>query len=110
MGKRVILALCALVMALAMLPVRALAEEPEVYVALGDSTTSGYGLASAETEAFPALVAAERGYELVNLSSDEGVTSAAVLEQLADPAVLAEVQRADVITLTVGGNDLLGAL
>lgn len=110
MRKRVILALCALVMALAMLPVRALAEEPEVYVALGDSTTSGYGLASAETEAFPALVAAERGYELVNLSSDEGVTSAAVLEQLADPAVLAEVQGADVITLTVGGNDLLGAL
>ena len=110
MRKRVILALCALVMALAMLPVRALAEEPEVYVALGDSTTSGYGLASAETEAFPALVAAERGYELVNLSSDEGVTSAAVLEQLADPAVLAEVQRADVITLTAGGNDLLGAL
>lgn len=110
MRKRVILALCALVMVLAMLPVRALAEEPEVYVALGDSTTSGYGLASAETEAFPALVAAERGYELVNLSSDEGVTSAAVLEQLTDPAVLAEVQRADVITLTVGGNDLLGAL
>lgn len=110
MRKRVILALCALVMALAMLPVRALAEEAKVYVALGDSTTSGYGLASAETEAFPALVAAERGYELVNLSSDEGVTSATVLERLADPAVLAEVQRADVVTLTVGGNDLLGAL
>ena len=110
MRKRVILALCALVMALAMLPVRALAEESKAYVALGDSITSGYGLEDAEAESFPALVAERGGFELINLASDEGVTSATVLSQLRNPDVLAKVQDADLITLTVGGNDVLGAL
>lgn len=98
-------ALCALALAVGLMPARALADDATLYVALGDSITAGYGLAEGE-ESFPELVAQERGYELTNLASNDGVTSETLLGQLSDESVAS----ADVITITVGGNDLMGAL
>lgn len=56
--------LWAMIMCICMLitifPVQALAtDETPSYVALGDSITTGYGLADVDTEAFPVLVAGE---------------------------------------------------
>lgn len=73
------------------------------YVALGDSITTGYGVN--DDSAFPSLLAGEMGYELKNLAA-EGATSADLLVQVQDSAVAS----ADVITITIGGNDLMNAL
>ena len=90
-------------------PVQALAaDETPSYVALGDSITTGYGLSDEEV-AFPVLVAGETGTTLTNLAVD-GETSASLLEKMNDADVSAAVQSADVITLTIGGNDLMNAL
>ena len=108
MRRRLFGLVCALALFVGLLPVPALALEG-VYVALGDSIADGYGLAEDE-QAFPELVAAERGYELKTVASSEGLTSADLLSQLSDKNVAAQVASADVITITVGGNDLMGAL
>lgn len=82
--------------------------EPLVYLALGDSISTGYGLAEGEM-GFADIVAKEMGYTLINRAIN-GNTSVGILAQMADPAVLADVQKADVITITCGGNDLMGML
>ena len=108
MRRRLFGLVCALALFVGLLPAQALALEG-AYVALGDSIADGYGLAEDE-QAFPELVAAERGYELKTVASSEGLTSADLLAQLSDKNVAAQVASADVITITVGGNDLMGAL
>lgn len=80
----------------------------ERYVALGDSISSGYGL-EYETEKFTRQVANENHLSLTSLAQN-GETSGTLLERLGDPEVASAVAQADVITITVGGNDLLNAL
>ena len=111
MKKRILATLLCLCMVLCMIPLSASAEEveaPKNYVALGDSIPSGYGLQESE-KAFPEFLAESNAYALENLA-EEGITSATLLTKLADPEVVAKVAAADVITLTVGGNDLLDGL
>ena len=81
---------------------------PLVYLALGDSISTGYGLAEGE-KGFADIVAEEMGYTLINRAIN-GNTSVGILAQMKDPLVLADVKQADVITITCGGNDLMGML
>lgn len=104
--KKIIAFLAACVLAMSALA--ALAEDPAVYLALGDSITTGYGLAEGEM-CFAELVAQANGYALINRAVN-GNTAAGILAQLADPATLMDVLRADVITITCGGNDMMGLL
>lgn len=83
------------------------ASEPS-YVALGDSISSGYGLEEASL-GFPHLVARDNGLELTNLAQ-VGETSASLLDKLNTPQVAEAVAQAEVITITVGGNDVVNAL
>lgn len=110
MKKRMLSVLLCLCLALGLLPGAALAQSAS-YVALGDSISTGYGLAHKDTESFPTIVARERGYTLTNLAAD-GETSASLLAKLQAPASaeLAAVKTADVVTITIGGNDLMNAL
>ena len=108
MRRRLFGLVCALALFVGLLPAQALALEG-TYVALGDSIADGYGLADDE-QSFPELVAAERGYDLKTVTSSDGWTSDDLLAQLSDEVVAAEVAAADVVTITVGGNDLMGAL
>ena len=102
-------ALCALMLAVGLLPVRALAADGAAsYLALGDSVTSGYGLAEGG-RAFPDLVAQELGVDYVN-AGQPGLTSAELLSQVQDPEMADAITDADVITVTIGGNDLMNAL
>ena len=78
------------------------------YVALGDSVSSGYGLEE-ETQMFTQQVARENGFTLISLAQN-GETSRTLLERLEDPEAMQTVAQADVITMTVGGNDLMQAL
>lgn len=117
--KRMLAVLLSIVMVLGMLPVTASAGEGEntVYLALGDSITTGYAPPSADGTSqkvespFADQVAGAQGYTLENMAAD-GETSASLLAKLkeADGEELAAVNNVDLITITIGGNDLMGAL
>ena len=87
------------------LPVHA---EGKVYLALGDSITTGYGLAENE-KGFAELLAENNGYTLINQAVN-GATTTDVVVMLNNRNLLNTVAKADVITLTCGGNDLMGLL
>ena len=110
MRKRILSTLLALCLALSLLPASALAAggEQKSYVALGDSITTGYGLAENET-GFAKQVADSNGYTLTNLAKD-GATSSMLLTSLSDSEVSSAIASADLITVTIGGNDLMDAL
>lgn len=108
MKRRVLSVLLSLCLVLSLLPTAAFAQGKS-YVALGDSITTGYGLTGAENDSFAALVANENGYELTNLAQD-GATSGDLLEVVQDEENADILQNADLITITIGGNDLMGAL
>lgn len=76
------------------------------YVALGDSISSGYGL-SDPGDVFTQKLATEKGFTLTPKAAS-GFTSADLLAQL--PSIQSELGGADVITITIGGNDLMNAL
>lgn len=82
--------------------------EEKIYLALGDSITTGYGLTQDE-KGFAKLIAENNGYKLVNRAVN-GATTADVLALLEQQSVLNTVAKADLITLTCGGNDLMGLL
>ena len=108
MKRRVLSILLSLCLVLSLLPTAAFAQGKS-YVALGDSITTGYGLTDEENDSFAALVANENGYELTNLAED-GTTSGDLLEVVQDEENSDILQNADLITITIGGNDLMGAL
>ena len=110
MRKRILSTLLALCLALSLLPASALAAggEQKSYVALGDSITTGYGLAENET-GFARQVADSNGYTLTNLAQN-GVTSSMLLTSLSNSEVSSAIASADLITVTIGGNDLMNAL
>ena len=110
MRKRILSTLLALCLALSLLPASALAAggEQKSYVALGDSITTGYGLEENET-GFAKQVADSNGYTLTNLAQD-GATSSMLLTSLSDSKVSSAIASADLITITIGGNDLMDAL
>ena len=110
MRKRILSTLLALCLALSLLPASALAAggEQKSYVALGDSITTGYGLTENET-GFARQVADSNGYTLTNLAQD-GATSTDLLEVVKSEANADTLKNADLITVTIGGNDLMNAL
>lgn len=83
-------------------------EQGTSYVALGDSISSGYGLEEG-TLSFAQQVAQYNGLELTNLAQD-GETATSLLDKLQTDQVSEAVAQADIITITVGGNDLMNAL
>ena len=108
MRRRIFATLLSLCLVLGLLPTAAFAQNAISYVALGDSITTGYGLGEGE-QSFAEIIAAENGYELINLAA-EGATSADLLDVIQNEANAATLENADLITITIGGNDLMGAL
>lgn len=80
------------------------------YVALGDSIARGYGLDDPETQAYPALLRDRmQSYsevEYANYAVD-GQTSAGLLELLSSGGA-PMLDGADVVTVCIGANNLLG--
>ncbi len=115
MKARLIGFLMALILLLSMSPFSVVAAEAKPsYVALGDSISTGYGLEGYQPGTLPVnsftyLLAEKLGYELTNFAVD-GNTADGILEQLATETVMDAVEDADLITITAGGNDLVGAL
>lgn len=108
MRKRLISLCMVLVLCLSLLPVTVLAAGSS-YVALGDSITTGYGLGEGE-QSFAEIVAEEKGYTLNDDLAADGATSWDLLKVVTSSANAEILENADLITITIGGNDLMGAL
>ena len=110
MRKGILSTLLALCLALSLLPASALAAggEQKSYVALGDSITTGYGLD--EAQSFAEQIAEQEGYTLNDSLASDGATSTDLLEVVKSEANADTLKNADLITVTIGGNDLMDAL
>lgn len=109
LGKKLLGAAVSLALLLCLMPTAgAQSTQGKSYVALGDSISSGYGLEDG-TLSFAQQVAQDNGLELINLAQD-GETATSLLDKLQTDQVSAAVSQADIITITVGGNDLMNAL
>lgn len=84
-------------------------------VALGDSITYGWNLddtngnTQPSSKAFPNLILEPGFFNVTNISGG-GWTSSHILGQVHNPANEAAIQNADVFTLDIGSNDLMGAV
>ncbi|MCD7980869.1 MAG: InlB B-repeat-containing protein [Clostridiales bacterium] len=115
--KRILSLLLAVALCIGMIPFsaasrnNAAAAETFNYLALGDSITTGYGLTDPDTEGFVALLAAEIGADATDNEGQKGMTTETLAEVLTSleqsSAQYAAIQSADVITITIGGNDLM---
>ena len=107
--KKGILGIClTLVLCLGLLPTTALAASGDTYLALGDSITTGYAPNNTIVSSpFANQVAAAQGYTLVNEAAD-GETSETLKNKLTGNII--NVSDAALISITIGGNDLMDAL
>ncbi len=111
MKRRILSVLLSLCLLLGLLSTTAFAQNIDYdYVALGDSISTGYGLEDAQ-DSFSDWVSMRMNTACLNLAGD-GYTASDVLAQL--NSLTGEqryaLENARLITLTVGGNDLMGAL
>lgn len=74
-------------------------------IGLGDSISTGYGLAD-KSGSFLSLIENTTGLTVSNAAVD-GATSEVVLGLLATGNLDAQLAGADVVTLTIGGNDMM---
>ena len=105
MKKKVISVILCLCM---MLPftLAAHAQEPLNYLLLGDSIAQGYGVYNRDKACYGKIVADTNGYSYANYAVN-GYRSCDLISQLGNPEVNAAVENADIISLSIGGNDFL---
>lgn len=78
------------------------------YLALGDSIAEGYALTDAQTERYSHIVAQDKSYSETNLAKS-GMTCKKFCENLiSNDKYRTAIQNADVITISIGSNELLG--
>ncbi|MFC4714187.1 GDSL-type esterase/lipase family protein [Planococcus dechangensis] len=84
--------------------------EPDTLVALGDSITYGANLEDSGSSAYPYLIGEDAGFTVENLAVSGWQTAQVVSALREDEDYRQTVQQADVIAMTIGGNDLLEIL
>lgn len=84
----------------------AFAADKKIYLSLGDSIAYGQGVANPKEASFGKIVADTIGYDYVN-QAVSGYNSEALLVHLELPSVKSDIKRADLINLSIGGNDFL---
>lgn len=108
MKKRFLRILLTTLLVTGLIPTTTLASPPLKVLALGDSITTGYGLANAEASCFTALLGDD--YTVTNKAVN-GNTVAGIAAQLQTSAIHTQtIAAADVITITIGGNDMMALL
>lgn len=101
-----LLAFCVLAAGFGAAPPTARAASGTVYVALGDSIATGYGLAPG-SDNYVSLVGRYLDTTPGIIAMD-GLTSAMLNTALDNAAAATELAAVDVITLSIGSNDILG--
>lgn len=83
------------------------AEEGKLnYLLLGDSIAFGAGIVNPDEACYGRIVADTNGYNYKNCAVS-GYTSSALLAHMLLPAVSDAIAEADIISLSIGGNDFL---
>ncbi len=83
----------------------AVTEKP-FYLVLGDSIAYGSGVANAKEACYGKIVADTNGYEYENFAVP-GHTTANLIKRLSEKEVIEAVEKADIISISIGGNDFL---
>ncbi len=84
----------------------AFAADKKIFLTLGDSIAYGQGVANPDEASFGKIVADTIGYEYAN-QAVSGYNSEALLVHMELPSVKEDIKKADIISLSIGGNDFL---
>ncbi len=76
------------------------------YLLIGDSIAVGAGLANSQDACYGRIVADTNGYTYKN-NAISGTPSSVLLELLKVDYMIADIKAADIITISIGGNDYL---
>ena len=106
MKKLISVILAVVMMCTLFVPAFAQQEEKTKFVLLGDSIARGHGLISIKTQSYGAIVSEAEGYNYVNYAVD-GHTTQDLYQRLKDKKVAADVSSADIIGVSIGGNNFL---
>ena len=79
---------------------------PVRYVVLGDSIAYGSGLSNPREAVYGRIVADTNGYDYENYAVP-GHTTANLLRRMAEPKVKEAVKNADIVNISIGGNNFL---
>lgn len=82
------------------------AEEKEFYLVLGDSIGYGSGIRNSKEACYGKIVADTNGYEYSN-QAIPGHTTQNLIDRLEIGSVKEDVIKADIISISIGGNDFL---
>ena len=104
--KKSVAVLLCLVMILMSLSAVAFAEEKQFYLVLGDSIGYGSGIRNSQDACYGKIVADTNGYEFAN-HAIPGHTTTNLIARLKEDVVKADVEKADIISISIGGNDFL---
>ena len=103
--KTIALCLC-IMMLFTSLGCVAFAEEKQFYLVLGDSIGYGSGIRNSKEACYGKIVADTNGYEYSN-QAIPGHTTQNLIDRLELEAVKSDVMKADIISISIGGNDFL---
>lgn len=105
--KKLLSVLLALVMMCTLfVPAFAGEEAKTKFVVLGDSIAQGYGLKNIKETAYGALISEAEGYDYVNHAIG-GHTTYNLNQRLEEERVASDVAAADIIAVSIGGNNFL---
>ncbi len=80
--------------------------EKPFYLVLGDSIAYGSGIANPREACYGKIVADTNGYDYAN-HSVPGHTTTNLINRLKNETVIADLKKADIISISIGGNDFL---
>lgn len=81
------------------------AEKP-FYLVLGDSIAYGSGVSNSREACYGRIVADTNGYDYAN-HAIPGHTTTNLINRLKEETVIADLEKADIISISIGGNDFL---
>lgn len=81
------------------------AEKP-FYLVLGDSIAYGSGISNSREACYGKIVADTNGYDYAN-HSIPGHTTTNLINRLNEETVIADLEKADIISISIGGNNFL---
>lgn len=104
--KKIISVLLSLLLVFGTMGICVYAEENPYYVVIGDSITYGSGLRNPVKACYGRIVADTNGYDYVN-HAIPGYTTTNLISHLMKNEVAEDIKKADIISISIGGNDFL---
>ncbi len=105
--KKITAIILSFVMLFGMLGICGYAEnEKPFYLVLGDSIAYGSGISNSREACYGKIVADTNGFDYAN-HSVPGHTTTNLINRLKDETVIADLKKADIISISIGGNDFL---